>query len=163
MYRTFLNLTTLLLAITLSSCAQHKRLVQNPQFNIENPSFSSWMSNDVKKSSGMNLRFTAKNLPKNITLDSIFFKGQFASITAAERQDEYIARFVSEEKKDVIISSDMSKETNNPRPRIPQKSPVPIEPNEALLIYTTDGKKQYHKITSLKDKGTKTPGEKPFN
>lgn len=159
------NLTSIafLLVITLSSCAQHKSLVQKPTFTIKDGAVSAWVSDDSNKSSGMDVSFSVNDLPRDVTLDSLYFKGQYAAVIPGKKEDQYIARFNSKEKKDFILSSDMSKEANNPKPHIPKKPPVALKLNEALLFYTKDGQKLYHKITSLRDKGTKFPGEAPMN
>ncbi len=163
MYRIILTSLALFTVITINSCAQQKNLVQNPNFTVKESFFSSWVAGEADKNSGMEVGFTVNNLPQNITLDSVFFKGQFAPVISGNQENEYLAHFVSEKEKDMVISSDMSKEIDNPKPRIPKTAPVEIKPDEALLIYTKNGKKQYHKITSLKDKGTKYPAEAPFN
>lgn len=162
MYKIILTAIAFFSFVGLNSCAQQKNLVQKPSFTIENSAFSSWVSGDAKKNSGMDVSFTINTLPDNVSLDSIFFKGQVAPIVQGNQKNRYVAHFVSEEKGDLIISSDMSKESNNPKPHIPQKSPIPIKPDQALLIYSKNGKKQYHKITTLKDRGTKYPGEAPM-
>ena len=163
MYRTILTSIVIFSVITINSCAQQKDMVQNPNFSITDSAFSSWVTGDANKSSGMDVTFTVTNLPKNVILDSLFFKGQYAPIQAKKKEGQYVAHFISEKKKDMIISSDMSREVNNPKPQMPKKSPVVIEADEALLVYSLAGEKKCHKIRQIKDKGTKFPAEAPMN
>ncbi|WP_031426800.1 hypothetical protein [Flavimarina sp. Hel_I_48] len=158
--------TIFLLIITLStitSCAQNRQIVKKPSFTVTDSYYTSWITNQPNNTSGMDISVIIENKPDAITLKSVFFKGQSAALNK-EKETLYTAHFISARKKpDYVLSSDSKDEANNPKPRIPEKSPIPLAPDEALLVYLKDGKENYHVLKNLKDKGTKYPAEAPFN
>lgn len=147
----------------LNSCAQNRQLVEKPPFTITDTYYTSWFSEQPKNSSGMDIFITITNKPSDITLKSVFFKSKSADLSQ-EKETIYRANFISDqENPDYIISSDSSKEVNNPKPQLPEQPPVKLSPDEALLVYLQDGKEHYYKLKNLKNKGTKYPAEAPFN
>ena len=155
-----------LIAVVLNffaGCAQNRQLVEQTPFTISDAYYTSWVVEQPKNMSGMDISITIVDKTADITLKSIFFKGKSA-VLDEEKETVYSAHFISaKENPDYIISSDSSKEVNNPKPQLPEKSPVELHPGEALLVYLQDGKERYHKLKNLMDKGTKHPTEAPIN
>lgn len=147
----------------IASCAQNRQLVEKIPFTITDMYYTSWVSDQPKNSSGSDVFITISDKPDDITLKSVFFEGKSADLSQ-EKETTYSAHFISaEENPDYIISSDSTKEINNPKPQLPEQPPVKLRPDEALLVYLQDGKEQYFKLKNLNNKGTKYPAEAPFN
>ncbi|HEA28993.1 MAG TPA: hypothetical protein ENH91_03195 [Leeuwenhoekiella sp.] len=147
----------------VASCAQNRQLVDQLPFKITQQYYTSWVAQQPKNSSGMDVYITITDKPDDISLKSIFFKEQSAVLTQ-KKGGIYSAHFIStQEKADYTISTDRSKEVNNPKPQLPEEPPVKIRASEALLIYSQNGKTHYFKLKNMKDKGTKYPAEAPFN
>lgn len=155
-----------LVAIALNifaSCAQNRQLVEHLPFTITNAYYTSWIAQQPKNTSGMDLSITIPDKTDDITLKSVYFKGQSA-VFLEEKEGIYSAHFISaKDKPDYTISSNSSKEVNNPKPQLPEQPPVELRPDDALLVYLQDGKERYYKLKNLKDNGTKYPAEAPFN
>jgi hypothetical protein len=155
-----------LVAIALNifaSCAQNRQLVEQLPFTITNAYYTSWIAQQPKNTSGIDLSLTIPNKTDDITLKSVYFKGQLA-VLREEKETIYSTHFISaKENPDYTISSDIRKEVNNPKPQLYKQPPVELRPDDALLIYLQDGKERYYKLKNLKDKGTKYPAEAPFN
>ena len=163
MKKTFLFILLAAALNIFASCAQNRQLVENPPFTITDSHYTSWISQQPKNSSGMDIFLTITNKTANITLKSVFFKGKSA-VFNQESDGVYAAHFTSvKENPDYIIAADTNKEINNPKPQLPEQPPIEILPNEALLVYLQNGKEKFYKLKNLKDKGTKYPAEAPFN
>ncbi|MGB3775069.1 MAG: hypothetical protein WA951_07400 [Leeuwenhoekiella sp.] len=154
----------LIMLQTLTGCAQNRQLVEEPPFTLSNTYYTSWIAQQPENSSGIDFFFEIGDKPDNVDFKQIFFKGDVAKIQANEDNTRYVAHFSSVKgQKDYKLSSDMSEEANNPRPYIATKSPVDIANDEALIVYSQNGKDYFFKMTNIQDKGTKYPAEAPFN
>jgi len=163
MKNTFTIFLLVIIYSTITGCAQNRQLVKKPGFTITDSYYTSWITPQPDNSSGMDVSIIIEDMPGDIILESVFFKGQSAALIK-DKKSRYSAHFTSAQKKqDYILSSDSRKETSNPKPQLPEKSPISLASDEALLIYMKNGEKKYHILKNLKDKGTKYPAEAPFN
>ncbi|RIA08252.1 hypothetical protein OE09_0061 [Flavobacteriaceae bacterium MAR_2010_72] len=93
-----------------------------------------------------------EDLPSNITLDSVYFKGKSAKLQITTNKDKvYFAKFITKpaHNEDIILSSDMADERKNKLPEPPVKMPFELEPNECIISYTQDGITKYFKIKGI--------------
>ena len=90
-----------------------------------------------------------------IELDSVYFKGKSAKLEVSEQnQNLYFARFVTKPRyqEDIILSSDPAEEHRNKLPKVEQKIPFKLKPNECIISYKEAGKIKYYKISNIKQK-----------
>lgn len=144
------------------SCAQNRNLVKNTPFTIKQSYFTSWVAQDSKRTSGNDVFISITNLPEDVELKELYFKGKHTELQNTDTKNLYKAQFYTS-KRDYVVARDVNKEVNNPKPKINEEPPVEIEENEALLVYEKSGKTQYYILPQLQNKGTKYPAEAPFH
>lgn len=105
---------------------------------------------------------TAKGLRLNIpviaiqdkrnSLDSVYFHGMKSELEQSEEKPNlYVANFRIG-MGDMVMHKDPKEEYGNQPPQLPEKSPVKIEKDEALLVFTQNGETKYYKLTGIVEK-----------
>ena len=115
---------------------------------IEAPYFQSWVAGVQGGGSGVGVFLPVKDL-KNITPDSIHFRGQ--RVKAAYKNQMIVGHFSSPQNqpKDVILSNEPFAEANNQLLPKEDYSAFELEPNACVLSYVIKNKRYYLKITDL--------------
>ena len=100
----------------------------------------------------------------NTPLQQAFFRGRVADIKVEEKDGEWmaIANFINqrEEKPDMVMHADPKKEVGNRPPKLEEKFPFELGPDECVVSYMEDGKTKdvlegkdmYVKYHQMKDK-----------
>ncbi|MDT0675337.1 hypothetical protein [Autumnicola musiva] len=85
-----------------------------------------------------------------ISLESVYFRGMNSPLKQNEETvGEYVARFNTKDPS-IVMSSDPKVEYGNKPPQKPEKSPVSLAKDEALLVFKqNDGETKYYKITGI--------------
>ncbi len=112
--------------------------------------------NDVyytKDANGMSLYIPVAVIQdERVSLDAVYFRGLKSVLKKdPEQANLYVANFRTGTG-DMVMHKDPREEYGNQAPQLPEKSPVSIEDNEALLVFTQDGKTKYFKLTGIVEK-----------
>lgn len=87
-----------------------------------------------------------------IELKNIYFKGLKSPIVYNEDgQNRYTASF-GVPQSDYVMSLDPREEYGNKMPQKPEKSPVSIEKDQALLEYQENGETRYYVISDIEER-----------
>lgn len=87
-----------------------------------------------------------------ITLESVYFRGMHSDLVLDENTpNEYVAQFGIPQSS-FVMSDDPKEEYGNRPPQLPEVSPVDIERDEALLVFSKNGKTKYYKLTGITEK-----------
>lgn len=87
-----------------------------------------------------------------ITLESVYFRGMHSDLILDENKpNEYVAHFGIPQSS-FVMSADPKEEYGNRPPQLPEASPVAIESDEALLVFSKNGKTKYYKLTGITEK-----------
>ena len=128
--------------ILMTSCGGSIELVEDPPFAI---------TKAEKKGlggKGFSIFFKTAALPREVAFKDLYFSTYKANVLW-EKEHTYYANFPTTlGDGERILSSDMSKEANNPIPILPVEVPYPIKENEALLEYTL-GEESYFTIFKI--------------
>ena len=116
---------------------------------ISAPYYNAWVSGVEGGGSGINVFLPLKENRK-IVIDSLHFRDQKV---AAETRDKLIIgrfRYSTNQKKDIIMSSNPQDEYNNKAGLIKENSPFKLTQNECVISYKINHKRLYYKISNLK-------------
>ena len=116
---------------------------------IIEPYYNSWVAGIEGGGSGINVFLPLKK-NGNIVIDSLHFRGEKSAVETREKLIIGRFRLSTNQKKDLIMSSNPQDEYNNKRVLIRDTSPFNLTPNECVISYKVNGKRLYYKISNLK-------------
>ena len=135
---------------SFAQCGNSKEMAYKVQdesaFNISKATFKEWVAGVAGGGSGVNVVLSFSNLnTDNITIDSVFFRGQVSKIE--KKPTVYVARFKTNinNAPDLIMHGDTDQEYGNKAPTKEQSFPFEIEDDEAIISYKEKGKVKYYK------------------
>ena len=138
--------------IVILGCSSSKQFETRPPFTLGKTYYQDWSAGIQEGGSGTNVFIPIEDNPKNIALDSIYFRNQAVKLKKQEADNTiYIGRFQSKNKQDLIMSSDPKAEYGNTLPKT-VKPPFPLAKNECIVSYQDKGKTKYYKIQDLVEK-----------
>ena len=116
---------------------------------ITAPYYNSWVAGIEGGGSGINVFLPLKENAK-IVIDSLHFRGEKSAVETRDKL--IIGRFKhsTNQKKDIIMSSNPQDEYNNKRVLIRDTSPFKLTQNECVISYSVNGKRLYYKISNQK-------------
>lgn len=132
-------LLSIILASIFTACASHDQLVKEPPFKI-NKAFA---KGDQNKTT---VYIDISELLEDVELLALYYNKRQSAIV--EQEGKYIAEFIIKPS-DIILSNDMSAESQNTIPQLPEKSPVEINATQALLVYNESGKEWFYIIDEI--------------
>ncbi|MGB5942227.1 MAG: hypothetical protein WBG71_05050 [Leeuwenhoekiella sp.] len=146
----------LLLAATVTSCANQKQLVEDPPFAISSPYYRISESRQDSLREDIRIYLPIRELKEGVEPQRIYFLGKETNLTKQLGSYYFgkMSQIKEEAKWNIVISSDMGEEINNPLPELEVEPPIKKESDEAVLVYTENGKEWYY---ILKPKPSKTP------
>lgn len=131
--------------------------------DISVPYYTSWVAGVEGGGSGINVFLPLKANGKTV-IDSLHFRGQ--KVVVETRDKLIIGRFknFSNQKKDIIMSSNPQDEYNNKLELKRDLSPFKLPQNACVISYKINGKRLYYKISNLKKgKSIAYPSAPPKN
>lgn len=143
----------LVLMVSFSQCSTAQKLQKEAPVEFGQVYAQKWVSGVQGGGSGINVFIPVDN--NSVAFDSIFFRGQKAKLKFNESgQNLYIGRFRTEfnQKKDIILSSDMSEESKNKLPQLKEELPFELSENECVISYHKNNETLYYKISNIKIK-----------
>lgn len=132
-------LLSIFLASIFTACASHDQLVKEPPFKI-NKAFAKGDQTKIM------VHLDVTEMPEDVELLALYYNKRKCAIV--EKEGKYIAEFIIKPS-DIILSNDMSAESQNTIPQLPEESPVGINATQALLVYNESGKEWYYIIDEI--------------
>lgn len=154
-----------LVMMSFSQCASTKKLQDEIPLEIGQVSYQSWVAGVEGGGSGVNLFIPIVSNINNLVLDSVYFHGKKVKLEQ-KTESLYVGRFKksTNQKKEVVMSSNPVAEFNNPVPEIPQKMPFELKEDECVVSYMDRNKTKYFKISDItKKKAQLYPSTPPRN
>ncbi|APG60833.1 hypothetical protein [Christiangramia salexigens] len=107
----------------------------------------------TQKSDGLSLTIPVNVIQdQRISLDAVYFKGMKSLLVQdEERKNLYVANF-NTGSDDMVMSSDPMEEYGNKAPQKPEKSPVEVGDDEAILVFTQNNTTKYYKLKGIIEK-----------
>lgn len=135
---------SLLLILSLTSCSSQKEIKKLP-YHTQEVYFQKWIGGQELSGSGINfyIRFKEPFSP-NYLLKRVYFQNKVANF---EKRDSitFVAQFYQK----AINSLNNTKENDQKMTTNPKFN---LQPDEAILEFVQDNKKEYFKIEKIKEK-----------
>lgn len=128
------------------SCGSNKNLQERAPAQFDQVYYN-------KTSNGLKLSIPVIAIQdQRVSLDSVYFHGMKSELVQDEEKPNlYVANFRTG-MKDMVMSKDPKDEYGNEPPQMPEKSPIKIGKDEALLVFTQNGSTKYYKLTGIVEK-----------
>lgn len=151
--------------MSLSNCANGKKLQEEAPVALQEAYYLLHRAQDESNATRLNLYIPTGDLGQNeIELDSVYFRGRSAELVSNANPAGYVAYFeISGKDRDLVMHVDPKEEFGNKAP-ILEKIPFELKNDEAVVVYTHNGKKAYFKIDNITERAS-SDGEikKPEN
>lgn len=89
---------------------------------------------------------------ERVALNSIYFRGKKADLLQYSENSGLFVATINTGKPDLIMSSDPKEEYKNKAPQVSDKQSFELKENEAVLIFTENGKEKYYKIAGIEER-----------
>jgi len=142
--------------VSLSGCANGKKLQEEAPVAFQQAYYTIHLAQDDSNASRMNLFIPAKDVDQSqVKLDSVYFRGRSAELVKDDQQaDLYVGYFeMAGRNKDFVMHRDPEKEFGNTVPVL-EKIPFDLKADEAVVVYSKNGKPGYYKLTGVREKGS---------
>ncbi|UGS23535.1 hypothetical protein [Flavobacterium channae] len=142
----------LLLMMIISSCSCQEKIVNESRVSAF---YQGWTAGVRGGGSGINFNLELKKeLPSNVQLKKLVFKGY--EVPFDKQDDLHFMAMIKTEANQQKFEGDNSQSYSSP------KSSIKTKDNEAILIFTKDGKEYQQKITNVVEKpALEYPSAKP--
>lgn len=136
--------------ISFSQCASTKKLQDEVSFEISQVSYQNWVAGVDGGGAGVNLFIPMISNSNNIVFDSVYFQGKQVKLEQ-KNKSFFVGRFkeATNQKKDIVMSSNRLEEVNNPIPEIPKKIPFQLKEDECVVSFKDGKKAKYYKISGI--------------
>ncbi len=146
----------LILSILFSNCRGSKTedsndsFIKKPPFTVLEVSSQKWIAGIKDGGSGEILLVIFSNLKKEVTIKNAYYKNMETNILKDPNNPFiYVIYFNSKENKDLIMDSNIEKESANIPPR---NFPFQLENNEVVISYLLKEKMYYYKYSNIIEK-----------
>lgn len=148
-------------------CVSGQKVQNEAPFTLDEVYYQNWTAGLKDGGSGFDFYLKLKeDLPKNVRLDSVYFKNEVAKL---ERKSQsgltYIGRFLKKEdlRQDIVMSKDPITEYGNKLPlQLKSQLSIKMNENKCIISYQERNRIKYFKITNvLKKDDVYFPSTKP--
>lgn len=147
----YLLLTIITIAsLSFSQCASTYKLQETTPMVFGQVYYQSWVAGVKGGGSGVNLYIPIEKNPKNMVLDSVYYKSKRLALEQAN-PNLYVGRIrnIANQKPDIIMSNEPYAEYGNSVPQIQYSIPFELKDDECVLVYTEGENQKYYKLTGI--------------
>ncbi len=141
---------TLILVLSITNC-KTQNVNEKVPFTITEKTYFYWVGG---KKGSTGTKIIIKGVPKttNINFPTIFFQNHEYKVATEINNNGFvlIGNFSELMKKDFNMHRDAAGEYGNEPPKTKTNIPFELEKNEAVLVYSVNGRNFYYKITEIK-------------
>lgn len=143
MRNVYLLFSGILIMTIITSCGSGKELQERAPAQFQTVYY-------MDTEDGVDLYIPVAAIQDNlVNLESVYFRGMKSDLQQdSEQANLYVANF-SLGSSDYNMSENPEDEYGNKAPQKPEKSPFKINDDEAVLVYTMNGRTQYYKLTGI--------------
>ena len=136
--------------INFSNCASTQNLEKTIPLTFGEVYYQDWVAGVKGGGSGINIFIPITANPKEIMLDSVYFKGRKAKLEF-RNNTVFIGRFKTaiNQEQDIIMSSEPYAEYGNKAPEFSRKTPFKLDDDECVISYLDNGGVKYFKIEGV--------------
>lgn len=142
----FPSLSFLFVFTMFTGCGSNQNLQEKAPANIQQVYYT-------KDATSLKLFIPVSAIQtERVSLNSVYFQDRKAYLELdANKPGVYVATFPTG-KQDLIMSSDPREEYRNKLPASPEKAPVDIKDDEAILVFTERGDIKFYKISGIEER-----------
>ncbi|MBJ6368194.1 hypothetical protein [Snuella sedimenti] len=142
-----------LIILAVFSCISAQKLQDRMPMAIGDVYYEPWISGVKSGGKGGNLYIPVLSNPKDIILDSVFFRGKQAKLEFVD-ESLFVGRFKTSlnQEQDIIMSNKPYAEYGNKAPVRPKKMPFELKDNTCIVSYKYGNKTHYFKIEGIAEK-----------
>lgn len=144
------------MAIFFTDCSTAQKLQNTAPVSFGDVYSQKWVAGVQGGGSGINLYIPISDeIPQNIQLDSIYFRGKAAKLESIKGKTVlYVARFENNfnQKNDIVMSNDPKQEYGNEAPSLQTNIPFDLKDSEGVVSYKEADKTKYFKIGNITEK-----------
>ncbi|MDT0642142.1 hypothetical protein RM553_04785 [Zunongwangia sp. F363] len=146
MKHAYLLLSSIFVFSLFASCGSNKELQEAPPAQFR-------QAYTTSEDAALLLHIPVVAIQENrVSLESVYFRGMKSPLKQNEEiPGEYVARFNTKDPS-MIMSSDPKEEYGNKPPQKPQKSPVELKSDEALLVFAKNAATKFYKLEGIVEK-----------
>lgn len=139
-------IVVILFSSLIAACGSNKDLQEDMPAQFNQVYYSSTPE-------GLSLHIPVSAIQEQrISLEAVYFQGMRSPLVLSEEQPNlYVANFRTGSK-DMVMHKDPREEYGNRPPQLPEQSPYEIGKDEALLVFTQNGKQKFYKLTGIIEK-----------
>lgn len=149
----------IILYLCFTSCSSQQqtpmKLQEKAPFTIISVFAQPWTGGQPDSGSGINVQMTIQNLnKKNIQLLDFYFRGKQTKLEDISTNNNglYIARYLKEAEKEVVLHNNSQKEAQNQPPTLQPTLPFKLKDNEGVISYIENGTIKYYKLKNIVEK-----------
>jgi hypothetical protein len=145
-------LSLMVVIIGFTACGSSQKLVETLPFTIGEMRIEPWSVGESTHPRGVNIYIPVQDLDPEITLDSLYYKGDVAKLESVKRDSYhvFIGRFMEKRPANLVLHQDPKKEFGNKPTQGKIKPPYNIGKEQALLKYNIKGSAEYYKLSDFK-------------
>ncbi|WP_108115333.1 hypothetical protein [Kordia periserrulae] len=131
------------------------KLQEKAPFTIVSAFAQPWTGGQPDSGSGINVQMTIQNLnKKDIQLLDFYFRGNQTKLEDISTNNNglYIARYLKQAEKEVVLHKDSQKEAQNEPPTLQPTLPFQLKDNEGVISYIENGIIKYYKLENILEK-----------
>jgi hypothetical protein len=151
-FRSKQNLILSLFILFLSFGCKTQSLETSAPFSIDEKVYFHWVGGK-QGTSGTTIRFTGQTTSLNLSFSKIFFQNHEYGVVPQFSSNGFLleANFAKFEEPENIRHMDPVKEYGNKPPAVKKEIPFDLKDDEAILLYSVNGREGYHKVTGIKE------------
>ena len=152
--KTSIYFIIVIIFLGFTQCKSQKA-VQKAPFTITEKTYFYWVGGK-KGSTGVNIKIVGNFDTTNLAFSSIYFQNREYKVVPEFRDKKFIliGRYETLNKKDIIMHQNPAQEFGNEPPMTEKKIPFDLQNDEAIIVYSINGKDFYYKVNGIKQLDT---------
>lgn len=141
-----------LFVLMLSNGCKTQSLETSAPFSIDKKEYFYWVGGK-QGTEGTTVRITGNTTSLNLSFSKIFFQNREYGVVPEFNSRGFLleASFSKFREQENIMHKDPAEEYGNKPPAVKKEIPFDLEDDEAIILYSVNGREGYHKVSGLKE------------
>ena len=145
-------ISAVLLVLLLSMSCKTQYVETSAPFTIEEKVYFHWAGGQ-QGAHGTTIRIRGEQTSMNVSFSKIYFQNHEYEIAPVFTSNGFLleGNFSEYKPDDMILHADPVQEYGNTPPDVEKKIPFELEADEAIIVYSVNGREGFHKVTGMKE------------
>ena len=137
--------------IGLAGCKSQSGLETSAPFNIEEKIYFYWVGGK-QGTEGTTIRIEGSTTSLNLSFSKIYFQNHEYVVVPNYRGEYFVLEGTraSFRQPEQVLSGNKYDEYGNQPPQMEKKIPFDLKNDEAIILYSVNGREGYHKVSNIK-------------